>query len=77
MIQIPDNIRELVSLMVASLAKYLAGPDCGDGAAGHMLDEEVGDAVIQLASVERVDGDGFLSWSICERLNTIIEDSLV
>ena len=63
--------------MVASLAKYLAGPDCGDGAAGHMLDEEVGDAVIQLASVERVDGDGCIPWSCCESLKKELVDYLL
>ena len=55
-------IRKRFSRIVEKLAKYLASPDCGEDAVGHMLDESVGGGVAELASGERVDGDAFLSW---------------
>ena len=61
-------IRKRFSRIVEKLAKYLASPDCGEDAVGHML-EDVGDGVPELASGERVDNDYFfLSWSCCESL---------
>ena len=71
--QIPDMRRELVSCIVEKLAKYLAGPDCGEDVVAHMRDEGI-DGVAELPSCERVDGYGFLSWSCCERLNGEIAD---
>ena len=35
-------------------------------AIGHMLDEDVGDVVAELASDERVDGGACLSWFCCK-----------
>ena len=46
---IQDILRELVSRIVEKLAQYLAGPDCGEHAVGHMLDEAVGDGAAELA----------------------------
>ena len=60
--QIPDIMRKLISRIVQKLAMYMSGPDCGEDAVGHMLDESVGGGVAELASGERVDGDAFLSW---------------
>ena len=53
-------IRELVSRIVEKLAKCLADPVCGEGAAGHVRDEDVSDGAAELASGERVDGDAML-----------------
>ena len=55
--------RKLVPRIVAKLAKYLAGPDWCEDVVGHILDEDVGASVAELASGERVDGDAFPSWS--------------
>ena len=63
--QIPESIRKLVSRVVEMLAKYLAGPDCGEEAVGYMHDDEVGGGIAELASGRRVDDDAFLAWS-CE-----------
>ena len=60
----------LVSRIVEKLANYLTGLDCGGRAVGHMLDEDVGDGVAELASGERADGDSFLSWSCCDRFKS-------
>lgn len=38
-------------------AMYLADPDRGDDAIGHMFHEDVGHGFAQLASSERVDGE--------------------
>ena len=54
-------IRKLVPIIVEKLVKYLAGPDCGEDDVGHMLDEDVGGGVAELACGERVDGDAFRS----------------
>ena len=40
---------------VEKLVTYLPGPDCGEDAVGHILDEDVGISVPGLASGERVD----------------------
>ena len=63
------EIHKLVSRIVENIAKYLAGPNCGEDAVGHMLDENLGDGVAELAAGGR-DGDTFLSWSCCERLKS-------
>ena len=63
---IQDILRELVSRIVEKLAQYLAGPDCGEHAVGHMLDEAVGDGAAELAFKNLVnyvlDGDALFSW---------------
>ena len=33
--------------IVEKLVKYLAGPDCGETAVGHMFDEDVGGGVAE------------------------------
>ena len=48
------------------LPKSVAGPDCGEVALDHMLDEDAGRSVAELACGERVDNDAFLSWSCCD-----------
>ena len=68
LVKIPRMIHMLVSRVVEKLANYLAGPDCGEHSVVHMLDEDVGDGVAELASGERVRDDAFLSWSGCESL---------
>ena len=40
-------IRKLVPIIVEKLVKYLAGPDCGETAVGHMFDEDVGGGVAE------------------------------
>ena len=39
-------------------------------AVGHMLDEDVGEGVAEMASEKRVDGDACLPWSCCESLKS-------
>ena len=41
-------------------------------AIGHMLDEDVGDVVAELASDERVDGGACLSWFCCKTGSSLI-----
>ena len=61
--QIPESIRKLVSRVVEMLAKYLAGPDCGEDTVGHMIDESADDTVAKLASGELVHSDAVPSLS--------------
>ena len=65
-----DMARKLVPRIVAKLAKYLAGPDWCEDVVGHILDEDVGASVAELASGERVDGDAFPSWSCGDSLKS-------
>ena len=51
---------DLLSSIVEKLGKYLAGPDRGGDAVGHMIDD-VGGGVAELASGERLDVDAFHS----------------
>ena len=64
-------LRKLVSGIVEKLAKYLAGPDSGEDAVGHVLGEDVDGGVAELAFGELVDGDAFHSDHAlkCEKAN--------
>ena len=56
-------IRELILRNVEKLAKYFAGPDCGEDTVGHMIDESADDTVAKLASGELVHSDAVPSLS--------------
>lgn len=60
--------RKVVSRVVEKLDMYPARLDCGENTVGHLRDEDFGDGVAELASVERVDDDAFLSWFCFESL---------
>ena len=55
------EIHKLVSRIVENIAKYLAGPNCGEDAGGHMLDEDFSGGVAELAPGQQVCGDAFLA----------------
>ena len=57
----PGMLHKLVSSIVEKLANYLAGRDPGEDAVGHVLGEDVGGGVDELACGKRVDGDAFHS----------------
>ena len=46
---------------VEKLVEYLAGPNCGEDAGGHMLDEDFSGGVAELAPGQQVCGDAFLA----------------
>ena len=59
------------------LPKSVAGPDCGEVALDHMLDEDAGRGVAELACGEREDGDAFFSCSCRESVQCKIADYLL
>ena len=59
--QISGMIPKVGLCFVEKLVEYLAGPNCGEDAGGHMLDEDFSAGVAELAPGQQVCGDAFLA----------------